>query len=355
MDLFSIIDVVCIITEIPKLLGFTQKIAAAAMISILSSSVYSHEIMLGINAHILHQDASDANKTLDKITSLNASLIRIDIPWKIVEGDKGLYSVPKNWDSIINAALSKGLHPVLILDYGNKFYNRGDKPISDSDILAFANYAKFIVSHFKGKIKYYQIWNEWDGKVGNTSPGSTRDYQRLVKQTYPIIKRADPDSLVITGSFSAGAFNKYLGIDKRDFLSQFLTPEMARYTDIIAIHPYTTYRKKPFSEYWAYLAQVKYATSLIGSNKYFKSKPIFITEIGWSTSSSKDGVNEMEQSKNIYNAICDAKKMGVAAIIVYEMRDGSDVNSDTESGFGLLKYDWSEKDSYNSFLKAGKC
>jgi exo-beta-1,3-glucanase (GH17 family) len=64
---------------------------------------------------------------------------------------------------------------------------------------------------------------------------------------------------------------------------------MSNYTDIIAIHPYTTYRKGYFSNYSIYKRQIQFIMNMIKNSK-LKEKPVFITEIGWSTSSTHKGL-----------------------------------------------------------------
>ncbi|WP_187946613.1 hypothetical protein [Klebsiella pneumoniae] len=84
------------------------------------------------------------------------------------------------------------------------------------------------------------------------------------------------------------------------------------------------------------------------------NKPLFITEIGWSTASSNKGVSEKSQSQFITNAICDAKKIGISAVIIYQIRDGLPNNSHpTEPGFGIYKYNWDEKPIISSLKSKG--
>ncbi|WP_407261080.1 hypothetical protein [Klebsiella pneumoniae] len=111
---------------------------------------------------------------------------------------------------------------------------------------------------------------------------------------------------------------------------------MVNYTDVIGIHPYVVYRTPPYNGYWAYLSQIKYASSLVKQSRGFSNKPLFITEIGWSTASSNKGVSEKSQSQFITNAICDAKKIGISAII-YQIRDGYQIiHNPTEPGFVFI-------------------
>ncbi|HBR3222319.1 TPA: hypothetical protein L9R84_005421, partial [Klebsiella pneumoniae] len=180
-----------------------------------------------------------------------------------IESTKGNYQIPKDVDAKINLLLRSNIQPIIILDYGNKYYNNGDKPITDESIDAFVKYATYVVNYYKNRIFYYQIWNEWDSNLGNTKPGKVDDYKKLVKATYTAIKKESPEIKVITSSFSAAAFNKTLGIDSRNFINTYLTDDMSHFTDIIAIHPYTAYRKGYFSNYQIYKKQIQYTMNFI--------------------------------------------------------------------------------------------
>lgn len=316
----------------------------------MQSFVSAKQIDIGVNAHILNQDQSTVKASVKNTLDIKMKFIRMDLPWKYIETQKGRLQIPKNINDKINILLENNITPIIILDYGNKFYDNGNKPLDSDSIKAFANYAAFVVNYYKGKISYYQIWNEWDGKLGNTTPGKVSDYKNLVKETYKIIKKTDPKSNVITSSFSAAAFNKTLGIDSRNYINDFMTDDMSNYTDIIAIHPYTTYRKGLFSNYSFYKRQIQYTMNMI-KNSNFRNKPVFITEIGWSTSSTPEGVSDNEQKANIIQSICDAQSVGISAIIIYELNDASKDIHDTESGFGLIRKDGTYKPSYQGLKK----
>lgn len=318
---------------------------------------YAEEFNVGIAAHLLSNNpvSLDPGTANTKIKSAGVKYVRMDALWRDVEINKGQLTIPQKWDEVINEQKAMGLEPILILAYGNKYYQNGNKPTNEDAINAYVKYASYVVSHFKGRVKYYQIWNEWNGTAGSTSVGNVRDYKVLVKAAYPAIKKINPESVIITGEFSNGAFNKELGLTSEDFLKVFLSPDMVEYTDVIGIHPYVVYRTPPYNGYWAYLSQIKYASSLIKNTSGFSNKPLFITEIGWSTANSNKGISEYSQNKFISNAICDARKIGISAVIIYQLRDGLPNNAHpTEPGFGIYKYDWNDKPIVQS-LKSKPC
>lgn len=306
----------------------------------------SDAFMLGINVRLFNLDEKNINNYLDMIKSMGVGSIRVDMPWKVVEQQKNQLLIPANWDYFVNYANSHGIEVLCILDYGNKFYDDGDKPRSKEAVIGFVKYVDFLTKHFSNKIKFYQVWNEWNGKVGNTTPGNIDDYKNLVRATYPVIKRNSPGSIVITGSFSSAAFNKIIGLEsKGDYLRDYLSPEMAKFTDAISVHPYTTYRKHPFDEYAYYLKQARYAYMLVKTNPFFKDKKIFITEIGWSTSITSYGVLLKDQSKLLTHAVCDAKRIGYSGVFLYDFKDSKTYSNNTEDGFGLFNDNLTPKES----------
>lgn len=309
------------------------------------------EFIIGVNSHLYQKSESQIKSVIDKAKLLGIKAIRVDAPWKLVEKEKGIYSIPPAWDKIVNYANKNNIEILFILDYGNKFYDYGDKPISENAIFGFVNYADFLTKHFSTKVKYYQIWNEWNNKNGDTTPGKVEDYKVLVKNVYPVIKRNAKDSIVITSSFSPAAFNKAIGLENRgDYFRDFISSDMLNYTDALSIHPYTTYRKPPFHQYKYYTKQIEYAINLVKSSP-FKNKPIYITEIGWTTASSSVAVSFDTQAQDLKNAICQAKQLGYAGVFIYELMDNKKYPVDPEDGFGILNYNMENKPSADILSK----
>lgn len=309
-----------------------------------SCVVYSSEppFIVGVNTKLYNLDKHKIKENIDTAYSLGINAIRTDLPWSDVETVQGEYHIPENWDYLVNYSNHVGIKVLAILDYGNKFYDNGDKPLSEQAIKGFSSYVSFLTNHFKNRISFYQIWNEWNGKVGNTTPGSVSSYKKLVIAAYPVIKENSPHSVIITGSFSSASFNKAIGLEnKGDYLREFLSPDMTPYTDALSIHPYTTYRKYPFNKFSYYTKQITYAKTFL-NNSIYHNKPIYITEIGWSTSDSPYGVSPQTQKDNISKSICEAKKRGYAGVFIYNLVD-SKPSFNTEDGFGLLDYKFKEK------------
>lgn len=316
-------------------------------------SFQSHAISLGMNAHLFNMSDKDSKTAIDKLSDLNIKYVRLDMTWSIIEKSKGIYSVPERWDAVIKNINKKGIRPVIILDYINPIYD-SKKPIDFISIKEYKNYVKFILKHFNNSVYYYEIWNEWDSKLGGGNDvGKVEDYEKLVKIISPLIKIANKNNFVIGGSFTSNSFDRHLGISDKDENNIFLQSDAAKFIDIYSIHPYVTYRKKPFDEYRYFLSQVIYTQKILKKSTNKKLK-LFITEMGWSTADSGYAVSQKKQGEFLSNAICDSSKLGVSAFFIYDLRNdfssnGADGNN--SAAFGLYDFDWKEKKSVISLKK----
>lgn len=329
----------------------TLKILIIVFFSFAVQPVYAADFYYGVSEHLFRRDYTYSEKAILKSKELCANAMRIDAPWDVVEKVKGKYHIPVEWDRVVNKMVNEGIKPILIIDYGNSLYGQG-KPITPEYAEAYSDYARFLVEYFKGRVDTYEIWNEWDSTTGNTQKGSVSDYKKLVKLTYPNMKSVDKSITVITGAFSPAGLDIAIGESKRNYLAEYISIDMAKYTDAISIHPYVAYRKKPYNDYNKYVAQIKYAKSLLMTTPGFKDKKLFITEIGWTTFDPRFSVSEEEQGENIINAIADAKKIGIDGLIIYSLRDGGRDYFNSEEGFGIFDYKWKPKHAANLLMNS---
>jgi hypothetical protein len=101
---------------------------------------------------------------------------------------------------------------------------------TQEEIQRYLEYVRFIVSHFKGRVNYYEIWNE----PNNKEPLQwiqEDDYINLVKQTVPVIRQEDPVAKIIVGSIVLQQQ------EDRDYLFRILSSDVMPIVDVIAWHP----------------------------------------------------------------------------------------------------------------------
>ena len=108
---------------IPLWLG-TLLLLAPLVTTLLRPTSTPGEFVVGIGTH------DPQAETLGLIRDAGISSLRDDIRWSQVEQTRNIYAMPAEYDRLVDEALRNGIQPLLILCYGNKFYDRGLYPTS---------------------------------------------------------------------------------------------------------------------------------------------------------------------------------------------------------------------------------
>ena len=96
---------------------------------------------------------------------------------------------------------------------------------------AWADYMTALASHMKGRVSYYEIWNEPDGKWCWKHGPSGKEYGQFVIDTAIALKKGDSQAKIIGGSL---ALAKPL-----DFAYDAFSAGMGEYIDALSYHEYT--------------------------------------------------------------------------------------------------------------------
>lgn len=261
--------------------------------------------------------------------TLGVNALRVDAPWKQIETTPRNYSIPEWLERTVNSMNANGVAPLLILAYGNPLYDGGDKPTSREGIEAFARYAAFVVQHFKGRVYYYDLWNEWDAHTGRTTPLGADDYVNLARIVYPAIKAVDRDVQVLSGGISDKGI-------REGFFPRFFQLGGNRFLDGLSVHPYvwnSRKRKTPEGAMEMLDQVAQWARAANGG----VDLPVYLTEIGWPTYTGKDGITEEEASQYLTRYfLLAASREYVRGIFWYCLMDQGNNPANKEHRFGVL-------------------
>lgn len=202
-----------------------------------SFSVEKSKIGLGFEK--LDRDVFDPEKAYDKVAQLGVKWIRIQSGWQRTEREKGVYHF--EWlDKIVDNLVARNLKPWICLCYGNDLYSEqakgtygavGCPPIfSKEEKTAWVNYVQAVVEHYKGRVLYYEIWNEPDGDWCWKHGVNGTELGEFTLATAKAIKEADATAKVIGGAIC------YREIA---FLNQAFATGMGEYLDFVSFHEYT--------------------------------------------------------------------------------------------------------------------
>jgi hypothetical protein len=308
--------------------------------------------IVGVGTHIADGDRQ-LKESLSVIKQAGVTSLRDDIAWGQIEKVRGHLEMSAAFDTFVDEALKAGVQPLVILDYGNRFYDSGEKPRSPEAIEAFCHYAEFVVQHFKGRVKLYEVWNEWDLNIGgaetrDSAPElyallmqSADDYTTLIKHVYPRIKAVDP-SIVVLGSGAPTA----AGV-RNGWLERVLAQNTLPFMDAVSVHTYafseTGRTRGP--EAWAEWMEQLEATL----QKYHEQRPVpfYITETGWPTELDRVGTPPDVAATYLARIYLLARTMPfLKGIWWYDFQDDGWKPGEVEHNFGLVRPDLTPKPAY---------
>lgn len=164
---------------------------------------------MGLGMEKLDRDSFDPAKVYDKVAALGVKWIRLQSGWQKTEKEEGVYDF-KWLDSQVDELLKRGLKPWLCLCYGNILYDElakqyvgavGCPPIrTEKAYNAWLKYVEATVKHFKGRIEYYEVWNESEGGWTWRPVPNPKEYAEFCLKTGRVVKTVDENAKVITGS-----------------------------------------------------------------------------------------------------------------------------------------------------------
>lgn len=113
---------------------------------------------------------------------------------------------------------------------GSPKWNTKDKPgtLPVNNLAGWSNYVWAVVKHARGRIKYWEVWNEPPNGTGRDQTAA--DYAKIVIAAYDAAKAADPTCLI-------GIAAKSVAIN---YLDQAIAAGAKGHFDYVTLHPYET-------------------------------------------------------------------------------------------------------------------
>ena len=250
--------------------------------------------------------------------------------WYYVEREKGKYQMDPRVDEAITQTVDAGVNIVLTLAYANWLYAEEPKvrpqrtlpelwpmtadmppaPVEPKMREGFKNYVRFMVRHFKDRIRYYEVWNEPDVWCGWVPGGANvQEFCSLVKEVAPIVKEEHPEARVVLGS-SAWIPAQYEERGTRRWLYDCLDEGVGPYVDAIGFHPY--YNLSPEAcTYRSYARLIRefqaYAESHGFQGEYMATEYHWIAD--YPPSDRQKGMDyfptEIQKAKNLARAVVE--------------------------------------------------
>ncbi len=287
---------------------------------------YLRDSPFGMGAYLYRaSDIGQMRRRAKCTRELGATWIREEFLWAPEPGAPDLREFQ---DTFVNVALENGLYIYGLLS-GYEEMGAPDTPVKRRQ---YALLLKELIQRYKGRIQYWQVWNEPDNK--DVWPGMTaQNYAGLLKEAYIEAKQADRAVKILGPTIDSGDIEYLEDVFKAGGLD---------YIDIITVHPYSY--PLPIEESWQLQAFSEIRRLM---REYGEEKPIWVSEVGVSTYA--DGVNEGRQAEMLVRIYLTLIASGAEVVTWYDLvDDGSDFGN-REDNFGLLHRDFSEKKAYGAY------
>lgn len=303
----------------------------------------------GVNATNLTLGApvERVNREIAWAHSLDARLIRVEIPWSTLEPSRGQID-PQALaftDHLVNQASAAGIKVVALAMSTPCWASSAPAPLlrrckpgnSDkakswppSDPNTYGSFVAFLAGRYGAKLAAIEVWNEPDQANEDyfAGPNKAQRYAAVLRAAYPAIKRADPAMPVLGGSLvgSNGAFLRAL-----------YAAGIKGYYDGLSVHFYNLV-----------LASLRYLHEVQLANG--DSKPLWLNEFGWSScwprwriQQEQGCVTRQTQAANLANSFRSlARTPWVGAEIVYELQ------GTRSEDFGVLSETGARKPSFGA-------
>jgi hypothetical protein len=280
---------------------------------------------------VCHAGYSNSEEEYATLKALGVQSIRADFRWTEIEPEPGKWNF-SNKDKYVDTAASHGVKIIAILDFDNNGAEQDpigktrESYIAPSDVPLFLEYVRQCVTHFKGRVYAWEIWNEPD--IARFWDGSIEEFYSLAKQTAETVRQVD-DSTPIIGT----AMTSPMGLLTARGVEGLYTFGAQEKVQHPACHLYVTNPRNYYGEF----------QKIFGAARRFghPGAPC-ITEMGvpdggfYPWSAYGDGLAE-----HVIKSYAIATSLGVDTAVWYCYQDGELENllkkpADSENFFGLI-------------------
>lgn len=324
------------------LLGITPHPRAGALAPLTIDT--SAAAMGMAESNLYFMNATDLATSMQNFTAMGVKQIRVFLPWRAMEPQKGKY----NWvdaDRILDAAAAQGLAVVAAVTstptWASKAYGFWMPNAAPDDPNDYARFMAQVAQRYGSgssspRVSGYEIWNEPNGNTGWSPQPNVAGYTALLKAAYTAVKQVEPTALVIGGVLGAGLTFGTWTINPVNYLTQMYSAGAQGYFDALSFHPYNfsssfsagaPYANTPYQ-------QLKSLRALMNSAGD-SAKLIWATEYGVPTSA----VNAATQAAWITDfATTWSTLSGVGPMFIYCL-----VDRPNDTPWGVFDQTWTAK------------
>lgn len=295
---------------------------------------------------------------IDLSARAGAEWVRIYADWSSLEPSPGQLSAfsLREFDRRIAQARAAGLKVLMVVTNSPRWASGSSSPgTPPTRAQDYAGLMRRLAERYRGQVSAWEVWNEPD-RTG--FEGDAAGYAVLLRAAYAAVRAADPAATVVLGGLTG---NHYA------FLERVYAAGGGGAFDAVGVHTDTACLVDgPNDQYretdgrigrYSFTGYREVRRTVVANGD---DKPIWATEIGWSTLTSTcrvgsvagtraSGVSEATQAENLTRAYrCLQAEPYVAVAFWFSLQD-VDRTATEAHRFGLLRDDGRPKPAYAAF------
>jgi polysaccharide biosynthesis protein PslG len=341
--------------------------AVVALLASLTACGGADPDRIGLSTHLkLSEEPID--RQVARLADEGVRWIREDFVWAEIEPEDGRFDWSRT-DAVVSAAARHEVHVLPILGYAPGWASgdpTGDIFQPPHDPSRYARFAREVVERYgaggdfwrsrpdlpERPLREVELWNEpWAHQFWKPDPDPAA-YARLARAAAEAVDSAEPQVGVL---MSADLLQVRSDGSTRDWFEELLRadPDLPELVDAWSIHTYPSPRDRAP---WEHSGDRRFDVDRIGqtariAKSHDASRPIWITEVGWSTAAAADETVTEEEQAQYLDATLDRAlgdwRDAVARTFVYSWDRSSEDPGDREGAYGLRRADGSFKPAWD--------
>ncbi len=289
----------------------------------------------GISSHPQLHPAEAQKREALAAALVGAKVVREDVFWRWVQPARDQWSF-RSFDQVVDIFAEQGIEIQAILCYCAPWaaadQNSPRRDIAEPEAEAWKTFCAEMAKRYRGKIRYWEVWNEPD--VSPFSQINSTSYAQMMHNAYQVIKKVNPDAVVLTGGFATLANHPMLL--EPNYQEQSLRKGKGAF-DIHAYHEHG-----PFYPHFARMVDERFLPMRERAG---------VTEPWWAneTALTSAGGNERPQAMALYKKLLFSWARGAIGYNWYDLRNDGDDPNHGEHNYGMMTRDFYPKPVYAAY------
>ncbi len=183
------------------------------------------------------------------------------------------FFISSEYDKIYDVLVENGVKVTYSLNFWDIDYIKNGNKVSyprfktEAEIDRYLQYIKYTVNRLKGKISYYELWNEPDANGGTPQLIEAEDYIKVARKAIPLIHSLDPKAKVVIGCTS-----DYQYQNTQEYSKKIIASDITKMADAISLHTVNNdaspeYKKSyhdKYDFYWQEIKEIAYENGFRG-------------------------------------------------------------------------------------------